>query len=136
MENKIISPKNFYAISLLVIFSITLLFTGNVLAGDMATVSVTIRFWAPSRAKVTADSLDRVLSNSAEKEPEGTTAKKPDGKSDTSFTALATIYPISEESDYFSNAAGGGGGEKRVRKDVRNESPFEGMIDIFYEDSI
>ena len=136
MLNKVVSSKKFYLISLLIFFSITFLSTGNAFAGDMASVSVTIRFWSPSRAKVPADSLDRVLSDSVEKDPWETVAKKPDRKRDTSFTALATIYHVSEESDYFSNSAGGGGREKRGRKDVGKESPFEGMVDIFYDDSI
>jgi len=107
------------------IFSITFLSTGNAFAGDMASVSVTIRFWSPSRAKAPADSLDCVLSNSAEKEPGETAAKKPDRKRDTSFTALATTYPVSEESDYFSNAAGGGGERKECEKMLARKVPLK-----------
>jgi len=136
MKNKIISPKKFYAISILVIFSITFLYTGNVLAGDMASVSVTIRFWSPSRAKVSADSLERVISDSVEKESGDTNVKKQKRKSEAYLTVTATVFPLSEGSDDVSNAVGGGGERKKVRKEAADASVFEGMVDIFYDDSI
>ncbi|MBS3736904.1 MAG: hypothetical protein V5A87_07340 [Candidatus Bipolaricaulota bacterium] len=105
-------------------------------AGDSATVTVKIVFRLPAKAKVSASSLEEVLSGD-DGRPEEVISGGTANKNDASSTPVATVEPEVKKSADGGKVLGGNGARgKKGANEGSADSSFAGSVNIYYDDSV